>query len=116
MASQNDKYTIEQVVEAAHRSHGLILLMAKSLGCERATVYSYIKRYKTVDTAVQQARGGIVDLGEVALVKKIQAGDTTSIIFALKTLGKDRGYVERSEITGKDGEGFSIEVTRRAES
>jgi hypothetical protein len=47
---------------------------------------------------------------------KLIAGDTGAITFTLKTLGKSRGYVERQEITGKDGEAFGIEITRRAKS
>lgn len=112
----NGKYTIDQMVEAAHSSYGLVANMAKKLGCERQTVYNYAKKYKTVETAIEQARVGIVDIAETALLKKIAGGDTASIIFTLKTLGKARGYVERSEITGKDGEAFSIEIIRRAKT
>ena len=33
----------------------------------------------------------------------MKEGDTTMIIFYAKTQMKNRGYTERSEITGKDG-------------
>jgi hypothetical protein len=115
-ASKVDKFTVEQMVEVAHASNGLIASMAHRLGCERQTVYNYAKRYKTVETAIQQARIGIVDIAEAALMTKLIAGDTGAITFTLKTLGKSRGYVERQEITGKDGEAFGIEITRRAKS
>jgi hypothetical protein len=115
-ASKVDKFTVEQMVKVAHEANGLIASMAHRLGCERQTVYNYAKRYKTVETAIQQARIGIVDIAEAALMTKLIAGDTGAITFTLKTLGKSRGYVERQEITGKDGEAFGIEITRRAKS
>ena len=34
---------------------------------------------------------------EGKLMKKINVEDTTSIIFYLKTQGKERGYIEKSE-------------------
>jgi len=106
----NGKYTIDEMVAAAHDSYGLIAKMATALGCERQTVYNYAKKYKTVEAAIEQARHGIVDIAEVALLKKITSGDTASIVFVLKTLGKNRGYVERNEITGKDGEEILVKV------
>ena len=46
----------------------------------------------------------------------MKEGDTTMIIFYAKTQMKDRGYTERKEITGKDGEdlikGKEIDITK----
>jgi hypothetical protein len=57
----------------------------------------------TFSQLVKEAREEKLDYIENALLKKIGEGDTTSIIFALKTLGKSRGYVERREICGPEG-------------
>lgn len=47
--------------------------------------------------AIQEGKNRILDLAENKLATKINEGDTTSLIFFLKTQGKSRGYVERSE-------------------
>lgn len=41
------------------------------------------------------------DLTEGKLMQRINAGDTTAIIFALKTKFKSRGYVEKKEISAE---------------
>jgi hypothetical protein len=48
--------------------------------------------------AVIEGRNSRLDFAESKLDQNINNGDTTAIIFLLKTLGKDRGYVERKDI------------------
>ena len=48
---------------------------------------------------VEAAKEGLIDHVEHQLLQKIDSGDTTAIIFFLKTRAKDRGYVEKQEIT-----------------
>jgi hypothetical protein len=57
-----------------------------------------------VDKALEQAHERTNDLAEGKLFEAIHNGDMTGTIFYLKTKGKKRGYIERQEITGKDGE------------
>lgn len=44
------------------------------------------------------------DFAEALILKKMKEGDTTMIIFYAKTQMKDRGYSERLEHTGANGE------------
>jgi hypothetical protein len=50
-------------------------------------------------------------------MRKIREGDTAAIIFASKTQLKDRGYIERQELTGADGDklgAFTVEIINGA--
>lgn len=98
LAPRAQRYTPEQVADALTRSKGLITVAARSLGCDPMTVRNYMKRYVSVQRAKDEARTGIVDLAEVRFFQAIDDGQPWAVSMALKTLGKDRGYVERSEV------------------
>lgn len=104
-----------QVCEA---NAGIIGDIASSLGVRRSTVYLWCSKYPEFRQALNDAREQFIDLAEsnlrklVAGVPAIEADEDgnkrfagwierpseTAIIFTLKTRGKKRGYVERSEI------------------
>ena len=96
--SRKQQYTAEQMIEALHEAHGLASVAARRLGCSDRTVRVYIGRYATVKAAQEEARERLLDLAESRLYEKIDNGDMRAIMFVLKTLGKDRGFVERQEI------------------
>ena len=58
---------------------------------------------QTFKDLVEEITERSIDNIESSLYKNALEGDTTSIIFYLKTKGKNRGYVERTELTGKNG-------------
>lgn len=97
-------FSIDTVKEALIKANGKVSEAAKKLGVSVPTVYNYIDRYPELKEIRQNAVEALIDLAESALEKKIKRGDTTAIIFTLKTQGKNRGYIERQEITGKDGQ------------
>lgn len=94
------RYRVEEVRDALIEAKGLVGPTAEALGCDYSTVTNYVKRHPTLAQVQEVARGQLVDKAESMLYKKISEGDTTAIIFALKTVGKRRGYVERREFAG----------------
>lgn len=90
------KYTELRVSKALIAAQGLISTAAKNMGCNRNTVYECIKRYNLEDV-VHDAREAAIDHVESLLMKAMNGGDVHAMIFFLKTQGKSRGYVERSE-------------------
>ena len=97
------RYTAQQVIDALHQMHGLVYLAAKLLRCDPETIHNYCKRYPAVMAAKVDARGELVDVAEIKLWEALHRGEAWAIALVLKTLGRERGYVERIEQTGKDG-------------
>ena len=108
MAKQ--RFTPKQVADTLIETRGMVFLAAKKLGCSDETIYNYAKRYKAVGDALRQQRGQFVDMAELKLWNAVNEGEAWAVQFALRTLGKERGYVERQEVTGKDGNEMIIKV------
>lgn len=92
------KWTTKQMIDAITETHGMVYLAARKLGCDPKTVYNYAKRYASVQEAINEHRGHFVDTCELALRRAVLAGDAWAVCFALKTLGKDRGYIEKQQV------------------
>lgn len=91
------RFTKAQYIEALHISRGLVYVAAQRLGCSPQAIYKAAAKHPEIREAMAEQRGRLVDTAEVALAAAVTKGDMRAIIFTLKTLGKDRGYVERSE-------------------
>lgn len=90
-------YTAEQMIAALQETKGMVYLAAKRLGCAPQTVFNYIERHPSVQAAKQAERGEMIDTAELKLWQSIQNGEAWGIGYCLSRLGKDRGYVERTE-------------------
>jgi hypothetical protein len=104
------RYTAEQVSAALHKSRGMVSHAARALGCDPDTVRNYAKRHPTVAAALHEEREQTTDIAELALYRAIEAGEAWAVCFYLKTQGKERGYVERHEYTGKNGDPLAVKV------
>ena len=97
-APKNPRTNKEAVRNAIVKSRGLLSFAAQFLGCERATVYSYLEKWPDLKQVVADQREGLIDVAESRLLGNIDRGDTTAIIFFLKTQGRNRGYIERQDV------------------
>jgi len=102
-----EEYDRLEVIEAAYKGKGKTTIVAHLLGCTPETVRNYVKRYRTVAIAFEEARhtfkSGLVDKAELKLEEAVMDGKAWAVRYALATQGKDRGYTERVEQTGADG-------------
>jgi len=105
----------EEYAQAVTEAQGLISVAARRLGVSRSSVYDAAKNHVEVRQAIEDARERTTDLAEGKLFQKINDGDNTAIIFYLKTQAKQRGYVERQEVTGAEGGELTVRVVREDE-
>lgn len=100
---KKQQFTVDQVIDAIRNSQ-TPTGAAMRLKCHPDTIRNYAKRYPTVRDALLAERAALVDLAEMGFKSAIINKEPWALAFALKTLGKHLGYVERQELTGKDGE------------
>ena len=88
----------ELMITALRKSLGNVTVACKSVKIGRETHYRWLRTDKNYKEFIDKLPEEEIDFYEHALIKKIKSGDTTSIIFALKCKGKNRGWVERQEL------------------
>ena len=93
--TSRSRLTMVAVKKALVNSYGNITMIAQKLQCERQTVYNWLEKYPELRLLMESEREKIVDLAESKLLINVNQGETSSIHFVLKTLGKSKGYVEK---------------------
>ena len=88
----------ERVITLLFENYGHITDACKSANVARRTYYNWIKDDSNFAAAVQVVEESLIDYAKSKLMENITKNDTTSIIFFLKTKGKDQGFSERQEI------------------
>jgi hypothetical protein len=98
MRSRKRQFTDAQIIAALKKTKGLVYLAARLVGCSTETIYERRRTNEDVGRTIKEERGTIVDKAEQKLARAIDKGESWAIAMVLRTLGKDRGYVERSEV------------------
>jgi len=87
------------LLAALEKSLGVVSLACKNTGLSSTQHYEWMAADEEYKLAVEKVREMVIDFAESKLHQNINKGDTTSIIFFLKTQGKTRGYVEKTELS-----------------
>lgn len=94
----------KRIATALTKYRGGVYLVASKLGVSHTTIYNYLKKYPDLNAIKESFSGELVDKAEYNLHEAVESGDPWAVKYALSTKGKDRGYTERQEITGADGQ------------
>ncbi|OQC57679.1 MAG: hypothetical protein BWX54_01132 [Verrucomicrobia bacterium ADurb.Bin018] len=102
------QYNAKQFIDAIPASAGIITTIAKRVGCSWHTAKKYIEAMPTLRQAYQDECEAILDMAESKLYKAVQDGDLQAVKYILATKGKKRGYTERLELGGADGDPIRV--------
>ena len=111
---EKEMYTPEQIIEALQKADGFISYAAKSLGCNRTTVYTYINKYPTVKEVHEQENeilGDEIEHDLMVVARDEKHKDRfNSLKFIAQTKYKKRGYGSSLDLTHEFEvpEGFKI--------
>ena len=103
----------ERLVEAMTKSLGIVTQACTSAGVCRETYYTYYHNDPVFKKRIDDIQNIALDFVEGALFKQINKGEISSTIFYLKTKGKSRGFVERTEVEVAEVKTFKIGFGRK---
>ncbi|MCH9740542.1 MAG: hypothetical protein K0U38_06850 [Epsilonproteobacteria bacterium] len=100
----------EAFLEALEKSMGIVSQATKKVGIDRTTPYRWMKEDSEFEDKVMEIQNVVGDFAETKLYELVNDGVPSAVIFLCKTKFKNRGYVERQEITGMDGKNLDINI------
>ena len=104
-----------QMIKALEETKGVVTDAAEIAGIARSTHYLWMNEDEIYKAAVNDLQDVVLDFAENKLFKLVDKGDVAATLFLLKTKGKKRGYVERTEVDNRYPEGVQV-VMKNANS
>ena len=92
---------------------GNVSAIARELKMRRGAVQERINVSADLALILEENKEGIIDDSETNMFRAVKAGDLPASKFILSTIGKNRGYGTRTELTGLDGAPIAATVTYR---
>ena len=90
--------TKQKLLNALEECHGVVTTACKKAGLSRAAYYKIWNADEKFRAQCEEIQESAIDFVESALFKQIKDGNITGQIFYLKTKGKNRGYIEKTQI------------------
>jgi len=103
---QQIQHNKKKLLKALEKSMGIVTNACKIVNLDRTTFYRYYNEDQQFADDVDKVQDYVLDFAESKLLENIKDKKETSIIFYLKTKGRKRGYIEKTETdittNGKD--------------
>jgi hypothetical protein len=97
------KFDDDQIIEALQASGcnfaeaTRFLIKKWNVPCSRNYVAAVVKKRRPLTEWVHEYRASAIDQAEANLFRQVENGDIKASVLVARTLGKDRGWVPRSE-------------------
>lgn len=103
-------YTLEDILNAIKDSAGLVSVIARKLNCAWHTAKGYIESCAETREAFLDEIEKNKDKAESIILKKLNEEDGEYAKWYLRTIGKDRGYNEKTEMEHSGGLNIVIDL------
>ena len=110
MTTKSNTIKKKALLKALEKTMGVVTPACKSVDIARSTYYEWLKEDEEFSLKVDELQNVALDFTESKLYQSISDGNTSCIIFHLKTKGKKRGYIERSEMDVSSTERVEINI------
>jgi hypothetical protein len=105
----------EAVIAALTETCGIVTSACQHAEVGRTQFYKWMKEDPEFAQQVKDIENVALDFVESKLMENIENNDVASVIFFLKTKGKNRGYVERQEVEHDVAKGKRITLEVKAD-
>jgi hypothetical protein len=104
-AKIKERYSLknEDIENALRRFDGNMSMVAQFLGTNPTSVWNRIMESPRLQEVRKQIVEEFLDLTESKLRQLVKEANPSAVFFVLKTLGKNRGYTERSTVEHEIG-------------
>lgn len=102
----------EDIKRALEENNGIITYAARALEVKVLDLTKIIEADKELKETAEIWRAHLQDLALRKLLEGVQKGDARLIMFTLETIGKDKGFTKRTEVTGKDGGTVEVDLLK----
>jgi len=103
MAKKENKTDINKKIflKALERSLGIVTTACSKTNLSRAQFYKWMEVDPIFKKSVDDIAENVIDFAESKFFKSIDSGNVSAQIFFLKTRGRSRGYIEKTELDVK---------------
>lgn len=96
--ARRGKFTAHAVLAAIRKARGNKTEAARLLETSWITIDNYCRRYPSIQAELHGLREGLIDNSEANVANAVANGDLQASQWVLRTIGKKRGWTERSEV------------------
>lgn len=95
------KFNKKKFLELYRKKGGNVSATCDAMSIARSNYYKVLNSDPKFEEAIKEVNESLIDFAESMLMSNIKDGKETSIIFFLKSKGKDRGYIEKQEVASQ---------------